>query len=543
METRLRIPALATLMFLLLCAFAKPCCGQLVINQSQSPNYLVHNYLIGDGVAAGDTIRFNGNPGNLVAPLLTSLGEIGRFNGSNTVLGLSEGIFLCTGNAATVLPGPNNKLMSTIGPVWQGAFIPSPDLDLSLLTGWANWNQNGGDNIGTKAVLEFDLVPNSDMLSMRFVFSSEEYERWACGKYNDPFGFFLSGPGISGPYLNNAMNIALVPGTLDPVAINSVNSGELIVNANGFWASQDPWEECRNNYPSWLNNVQYYRYNGGQWPYPQPSGGVQQLEAPYNADPYYIQHNGLTVVFTANAAVQCGETYHLKIAIGNASDNQYASAVWIEKNSLTSGNRFSLTVDDGPNVVPGDTVYLNPSNTDSIHLRFNRRGGFYLDEWLQLAIGGNAVNGIDILPTLPDSIHFNQLDSSVVYTMLAPVSDGLSRLLKIDLVTCGGSVVVEHPFMISMDHTLGIQPARPVSHEIQIIPNPASNHAVAMLPGSLGSHVDLFLTDLTGRCIWHLADVPTGPFTLDVGTLPVGVYTLKTVSPTGIGVARVGVWR
>ncbi len=531
------------MVLLLMSACPKPSCGQLVINQNQYLYPLVQNNLIGDGVAVGDTIRFNGNPANTEAPLYSTMGQIGRFNGSNTVLGLAQGIFLCTGNAATVLPGPNNQLMQGTYLMGGSGFFTSPDLDLSLLTGWVDWNLNGGNNIGNKSVLDLDLVPNSDMLSIRFVFSSEEYERWACGKYNDPFGFFLSGPGISGPYLNNAMNIALVPGTLDPVAINSVNSGELIVNANGYWASQDPWEECRNNYPSWLNNVQYYRYNGGQWPYPHPIGGVQQLEAPYNADPHYIQHNGLTVVFTASAAVQCGETYHLKIAIGNASDNLYASTVWIEKNSLTSANRFSLTVDDGPNVVPGDTVYLNPSNTDSIDLRFNRRGGFYLDEWLQLAVGGDAVNGTDILPALPDSIHYNQLDSSVVFSILAPVGDSLPKFLQIDLLTCGGNLVVEHPFIISMDHTLVIKPSQPLSHDIQVIPNPAKDQAQAILPVSLGSHVDLFLMDLTGRFIWHFSDVPTGPLTLDVGNLPVGVYTLRAVSPMGVGVTRVGVWR
>src|SRR5690606_3893211 len=81
------------------------------------------------------------------------------------------------------------------------------------------------------AVLEFDFVPNGDTLKFNFAFASEEYNEYVCGTVNDVFGFFISGPGINGPFTNNAENIALIPGTDVPVSINTLNNGT--VGANG----------------------------------------------------------------------------------------------------------------------------------------------------------------------------------------------------------------------------------------------------------------------------------------------------------------------
>ncbi|MCL4282790.1 MAG: choice-of-anchor L domain-containing protein [Flavobacteriales bacterium] len=447
------LPLIALAGFLLA---VTPAQAQLIINQTQPPTTLVQNYLMGSGVFANN-VTYNGSPGNLVPSLFTTLGQIGRFNGTNTVIGINSGTFLCTNDADYSLPGPNDLLMQHGGGMGGGGFWTSPDLDLSQLTAWPMWQVSGGNNIGNKSVLEFDFVPTSDMVSVRYVFSSEEYERWACSEYNDVFGFFLSGPGINGPYTNNAINIAYVPGSMDPVCVNSVNSGQVLANANGPWNSMDPWENCRDNYPSWLNNVQYYRYNGGQWPFAMPPGGQPQLESPYNNDPYYIQHNGMTVVLTASAAVQCGELYHIKMGVGNTGDNWFPSAVWLENGSFTSSDRFSLTADPGPTVeyTATDTIFYE-NDCDSVYLRFHRWGGFYLDEWLQIQVEGTATNGVDVLPALIDSVHFNQLDSFAIVPIAVPVDvDGPEDLI-IKLITCNGAKIKTYHFLIDQKPPLQV---------------------------------------------------------------------------------------
>jgi hypothetical protein len=79
----------------------------------------------------------------------------------------------------------------------------------------------GGVQIFDAASLTFDFESTiSQTLFFTFAFASTEYPDYVNSEYNDAFAFLLNG-----------QNIALVPGTTDPVAINTVNVGELPGNA------------------------------------------------------------------------------------------------------------------------------------------------------------------------------------------------------------------------------------------------------------------------------------------------------------------------
>lgn len=510
-----------------------PAQAQLVLNQTQTPNSLVQNVLIGPGVQV-DSIRFNNSTGNLVPSLFTTFGQMGRFNGSNTCLGLSGGVFLCTNDAQTHLPGPNNVLMLNGEGPNPPSPTPTPDLDLSQLSGSV-----AGVNLFSKSILEFNFVPTGDMVSLRYVFSSEEYERWACSQYNDAFGFFISGPGVSGPYMNNALNIAYIPGSMASVSINTVNSGRMNANnANGPW--QTPFQPCLDASPSWQADSIYYRYNGGQWPMPQPPNTVAQLESPYNTDPYYIQHNGMTVVLTASAAVECGQLYHAKLALGNVVDNRFPSAVWLEEGSFASSDRFSLTVDAGPNVdLSGSTPVLYQSSTNTTNLRFNRWGGFYLDENLQISVGGDAVAGVDYIMDLSDSLHLNQLDSAVVIPIAVPVHAGEPRELVIDLITRDGAQVRSFPFTLTANIHTGVGAAAGSVSSLVLFPNPASSVLHVALPSAMKGAAYLQMLDMTGRVVLQQTCAGSGVVALD--QLANGLYTVKVTSGGEVATSRVRV--
>ncbi|MEK8178706.1 choice-of-anchor L domain-containing protein, partial [Flavobacterium buctense] len=257
--------------------------SQLIVNNTQSPAQLVQNVLLGQGVAATN-ITFNGSAAN--ATLIRD--QVGHFlNGSTTNIGLDQGIILSTGKGVVAI-GPNNT-----GGTTNATDNPSEgDADLDQLT---------TNTVRNRAILEFDFVPNGQTLSFDFVFASEEYPEWANSNFNDVFGFFLSGPGIAGPYSNGAINIALIPSTIIPITINNLNNG---TTNNG------PCEYCS-----------FYVNNG--------TGNTPAVNST-------IQYDGFTVVIPATASVQCGQTYHIKLAIANVGDNSLDSAVFLKANSFTS---------------------------------------------------------------------------------------------------------------------------------------------------------------------------------------------------------------
>jgi len=186
-----------------------------------------------------------------------------------------------------------------------------------------------GQNINDAIIIEFDFLATSDSIKFNYVFASKEYPSFTCSNYNDAFGFFLSGAGITGPYTNNSKNIALIPGTEIPVAINTVNSG---VPSGSYPASN-----CSDLNPDWVEHSQYFVSNSNQ-----PSGDVQ--------------FPGMTQTFVAQSAVQCGEWYHIKLAIGDAVDTGFDSGVFLEAGSFAAFGDVFLTVSPQ---IGGDAV-VNP---------------------------------------------------------------------------------------------------------------------------------------------------------------------------------------
>ncbi len=233
-----------------------------------TPTELVENILIGSGVTASN-ITFNNSGANALTT------QVAAQSFTATGFPFSAGVYLKTGSA----PG-----------------ISDPDLSLI-----ASGNPTNG------AILEFDFIATGDSLVFNYVFASSEYTGYTCSSFNDAFGFFLSGPGIAGPYTNGAVNLALVPGGNIPVTINTVNSGFPSFGSPAPCAALDP---------NWTANSIYFTTLNGN----------------FSGEGY----NGSTVAMTALSGLTCGATYHIKLAICNVSDQALDSGVFLEANSFSS---------------------------------------------------------------------------------------------------------------------------------------------------------------------------------------------------------------
>ena len=215
---------------------------------------------------------------------------IGYYIGGNE-LGFNNdnGIILSTGKV-TDCAGPNTETSI------------STDFYLS---GSSLFNSFTNETTFDPIILEFDFIPSSDTLSFKYIFASDEYPEFVNDIYNDVFAFFLSGPNPTGGTYTDE-NIALIPGTNTPVAINSVNNGNV---SSGV--STGPCENC-----------QYYvdNYQGTAFEY-----------------------DGYTTPLTATALVIPCQTYHIKLAVTDVGDGIYDAAVLIEAGSFSSGGDINAS--------------------------------------------------------------------------------------------------------------------------------------------------------------------------------------------------------
>lgn len=329
---------------------------QIVLNTDLSPEELVVQYLVGTGVEVSN-VTFNDTQDNVPN------NQIVGFTGPSAFLEFTEGVALVTGNAPSVL--------GSLG----GWMIDAPitnDPDLVQLMG------NGGI-ANHCAILEFDFVPNFEYLSVGYVFASNEYPSFTCSSYNDIFGFFVSGPGINGPFSNDAVNIAVIPYTDIPVGINTINSGS---PSGGYSESY-----CLLANPNYVQDSIYFVNNN-----------------PMALDD--IPLSGFTVNLYANYILQPGETYHIKLAIANAMDTGVDSAVFLEGasfsafplSSVNGGNNPPVMVKVFPNPA-GDEVSVEVTTQDPKELQIrivDAMGKVALSNPQQIAVQKQHLQQLDI---------------------------------------------------------------------------------------------------------------------------------------------------
>lgn len=237
--------------------------GTAQFNVDSVPNQIsaVEDLFLGNGIFVNN-ISFTGDST-----------QIGLFSsGDSASLGINEGLVLSTGIAASVSLGTNigGGNLSTL----------FTNADLYTLTGFPTYDL---------AQLDFNFIATGDSMTFQFVFGSSEYPEFAGTNFNDVFGFFVSGPGITGSFTNNAVNIALVPGTNTFVSINTINAD---------------------------TNSALYNDNSTQ--------SIPNLFCDGYTVPMFASIGNLVV----------GESYHITLAIADASDAMLDSWVFLGGNSF-----------------------------------------------------------------------------------------------------------------------------------------------------------------------------------------------------------------
>jgi gliding motility-associated-like protein len=157
--------------------------------------------------------------------------------------------------------------------------------------------------------------------------------------------------------------------------------------------------------------------------------------------------NGYTVTLEALSPVQCGETYHIKLAIADGSDTSLESAVILEEGSFASNAvvDINLTLNaGGPNE---ETLF---ENCGEATLTFTRPeiSDITIEEMCIITWTGTAENGVDYT-MMPETVIFPPGVASVSYT-IDGFSDGLIEGTEtvhmeiLNLSACNGSGLVSN---------------------------------------------------------------------------------------------------
>jgi hypothetical protein len=248
-------------------------------------------------------------------------------------------------------------------------------------------------------------VPQYSTVQFRYVFSSDEYSDYSNTVFNDVFAFYING-----------VNTAVVPGTTEPVSINTINNG-----------NDDGGDPTPHHPELFRDNV-------------RPTVTID------------TQMDGLTVILTCSATVTPGEVNHMKLAISDASDGIFDSAVFIQARSLISGIGIETQLTDGVQTAPMISVPQGTAVWDEAELEgvnFNTATGtvtytVYSDEnCTTLYANAGTKTVTDGIVPHSDPITFNQVGT---YHWKAAYSGDETHNPVIS--RCGDEILTVTPFFI-----------------------------------------------------------------------------------------------
>lgn len=161
----------------------------------------------------------------------------------------------------------------------------------------AQFNAAAGTNTYDASFIDVDFIPTGDVMTMQFVFSSEEYPEYASGAYQDFVGVWINGQQVQ---------LTVGDGDIDP---NNVNAG---ANQNLF-----------------IDNT---------------------------SDQYNTEMDGFTVTMTLTIPVNAGQVNSIRIGVADVLDNQYDSTLLIAGDSVQT---TLVALDDSTNLFPTGTKTID----------------------------------------------------------------------------------------------------------------------------------------------------------------------------------------
>jgi Ca2+-binding RTX toxin-like protein len=215
-------------------------------------------------------------------------GSAGIYSGADTTIagisGSDRGVILSTGRVGDFTNSSGTGNTNTAGGTSSNTAGPDGDPLLDAISGYPTFDA---------AILTAEFIPQGDLLTMQFVFSSEEYLEYVNSGVNDAFGVWVNGV------------LAPVTVSFTRVTIDTVNN---TVNENLY------------------------------------------VDNPRNLDLHNTEMDGYTVVLSVKAPVNSGASNTIRIGIADGGDSAYDSNVLIMGDSIQT---YALAIEDQIQITAG----------------------------------------------------------------------------------------------------------------------------------------------------------------------------------------------
>ncbi|WP_306154224.1 choice-of-anchor L domain-containing protein [Roseovarius sp. MMSF_3281] len=233
----------------------------------------------------------------------------GTYTGGTATLGeltqSDTGVILSTGNATDFTNSSGTSNTNT------AADTSTDHNGAGEVDGDAGLDAVSGQSTEDGAFFEADFIAEHDLLTMQFVFTSEEYLEYVNGGVNDAFGVWVNG---------EYAPLTLADGSAQNVSIDTIND---TATSNLY------------------------------------------VDNPAGSDPYNTEMDGGTVVLSLTAPVNPGESNNIRIGIGDGGDSSYDSNVLIMGDSIqTVSIAESDQLAQGPNTTQVHDLLSNDTNHD-----------------------------------------------------------------------------------------------------------------------------------------------------------------------------------
>ncbi|MBO6867671.1 MAG: Hint domain-containing protein [Thalassococcus sp.] len=202
------------------------------------------------------------------------------------------GVILSTGDATDFTS--NNR--------WQSNLNSNTSSNTNGVNNDPWFNAAAGTSTYDASYIEVDFIPTGDVMTMQFVFSSEEYPEYESAVYQDFVGVWVNGQQVE---------MTIGDGDADPNNLNSTSNQNLYVDNTG--------------------------------------------------DQYNTEMDGFTVTMTLTMNVNPGEVNTIRIGIADVVDSNYDSNLLIAADSVQTS---VVAITDTANVVPEGTVVIDVLSND-----------------------------------------------------------------------------------------------------------------------------------------------------------------------------------